>query len=231
MTDDHEKSDNGFYSPERVDEITQSYIDGYHKDLVRPYSEEFMAKLRQINYGYLPLSLIALKKQSYGLKCYDTATMMIGACSDAALLVGGEIALLEAKHGPNWADHSWIEDGDKVYNTTAGWEVDKELFYEIERPKITYSRTKQECLDAIKKLREEEGSDIYDNVDDLFTTIMLAVPNYEARAKRGEFLQSDRFLAELQLWKDSFDDYEGLKKQFEQELADDKNTLDIPHFE
>jgi len=209
--------------------VTKQYIEGAKQGLVLPYEEEFIEKLRDIKHVGLPLSLIALASHNATMKCYDSTRLLIEACSEEAVLVSGDIADFEVRFGKDQASHTWIEDGDWVYDTTRGWKVDKELYYAIEKPQVQLTHTKQECIDFTHEL-DELDSDFHTDGDcDPFMNIMLIVPGLEERAKNGGFLQSERFLHELQLWKDTFEDYDGLKKQFEQDVLNDEYTLQVAH--
>ena len=194
-----------FNQPEKnVTDFSARYIEGVNNGQVLPYDKEFIEKLRGIEHGGIPLSLIALADREMVTSSSESSILLIGACSDNALQMCGSVASVEIDPDKDSAIYWWIEDGDWVYDTAKGHKVEKSLFYEIEQPKVTCAFVKQECVEHIAWLETNKFQDrVGASNENPFPDITAVVAEFEEKAKRGEFIQSERFLEEVQIWKDS----------------------------
>lgn len=191
--------------------------------MVKVYDEELMARLREVKHAGLPLSLLVLAtdRNPYREGASEVRLMMAG-CSDEAVYMWGKTNRFDAAlgYGPSTVQH-WIKDGGWMIDPLACWMVDADLFYEIEQPEVLGQRTKQQCLDfeeGLSKLDDDLDLPVPSDADELFLNVTMIIPSLEAQALSGKFMDSERFLSELQLWKDSIENYAALESQFAQTL-------------
>jgi hypothetical protein len=193
------------------------------------FEEELMENLRHLYYGGLPLSVLALTRQNGTLVCYDRAVQLIHGLSDDAVLNGGYTKGYELGDPGEDSFHFWVEDGDWVYDGTAGFKFKKEVWYQCEEPRVFSTRTKAECQAFAKsewqpevfQWEDDEKEVITDSCYPLNTvSLRFALPGFEARA--DTFHDPERFRAEVARFKESID-YDKFVAEFEKSMESELN--------
>jgi len=122
---------------------------GIKKGLIKPYEYELIERLRNVYYGGCPASILLLMNKMCNGMCYDRS-MLITMGMDDFQLVNGAIKGLELRFGLESANHSWAESNGWVYDTSLGYKIEKDLYYQMEEPLINKINSKQSCLDYIE---------------------------------------------------------------------------------
>lgn len=215
---------------EYQDRFEKLFIEGFKKGLVLPYDEELISKLRNAYYGGLPLSILLLSRQVCSGNCYEMALLMTLAFDDDDFrLVDADIDGITLNpeevrnYGsiPHYGNHCFVERKDSngitwVYDTTSGFIVERELYYQMENPIITCINKKssvfefRECLGIDGKLKEND-----------MELIPLTLLNIEESVKGGLFAfdYSEILQREIEMFKD-FIDYDELWAKLDSEVSD-----------
>ena len=158
---------------------------GLKKGYIIPYNDELIEKLRNIYYGGVPASIILLSDGLSNGHCYDRAVLL----SKAFLNTDDDVKLLYAtidsltltptyanEQDPLFYDHCIVERVTKeghhlIYDTSAGFIYDKDLYWIIEHPKIRKVNDKE----SIKKFVENEEINAPEDIerDKYASTIIL----------------------------------------------------------
>jgi len=204
------------------------FIEGLKKGLVLPYDEELISKLRNIYYGGLPLSISLLSEQLCSGNCYEMALLMTLAFSDDHFrLVDADIDGITLNpekvrnYGsiPHYGNHCFVERLDDdgvvwVYDTSSGFVIERELYYQMENPVVTCINDKSSVLD----FRETLGIDGKLNEDDL-DMLPLILPNIESSDQNQSFVfdYANVLGLEIEMFKD-FIGYDEMCDQLENEV-------------
>ena len=140
---------------ERANRLTNQ---GIEAGLVKPYESELIEKLRNFYYMGIPASILLSTREMCDGHC-ERRAMLISMGMEVFTLVFGNIKSLEVQFGIEGAEHWWVEKDEWVYDTSKGYKVKKELYYEIEQPVIKKVFSKQDCL-AWPEYQEILTSDI-----------------------------------------------------------------------
>lgn len=110
-----------------------------------PFDDEFYEKLNHTYISGLPVSIHIkyLKPSLPPGKCCDRSLYMF-FCFDDAILVRGNNKNLELEYGKKNSTHGWIEMDNYVYDPSLLMRFDKDLFYQIYKPKKVSKCTKEE---------------------------------------------------------------------------------------
>lgn len=152
-------------------------IYGLKTGKITPYDEELIKKLRTIYYGGIPASIILLSDGLSNGHCYDRATLMSRAfldTDDDVKLVYATIDSIKLnpkcqnRDDPLFADHCFVErtlsNGKKlIYDTSAGFIYDKELYWMMEHPKVRKVNDKDAIIRFIKDDEDRFPEDLERN--------------------------------------------------------------------
>lgn len=166
----------------------QLLIWGLKNGLIVPYDDDLIEKLRKVYYGGIPASIILLSDAMTNGHCYDRALLMSRAFlddSDDIQLLYGTIDSIKLnpeliRDDPLYADHCiveriTIEGRHLIYDTTAGFVYDKNMYWLIEHPKIRKVNNKE----AIKKFLEEDEDRYPENIERDKYILPLVLPMME----------------------------------------------------
>ena len=174
---------------------------GYKHNLIHPFEDEIIDRLRDKYYGDFPASILVGDKMFTAGKCYERSLLLSYAIDDC-FLVTADTKNLELAHGKKMAMHAWVEKDDFVYDTTAGMKVNKRLYYLLNCPS-NIMRTSKEML-----IKNNDYKDITDYPRNRFA-IETIVSTIEAMAQvsGSSFLKS-----ELEIYKSKVDYYTVIKE-------------------
>lgn len=146
---------------------------GLKNRLITPYDDQLIKKLRNVYYGGIPASIILLSDGMTNGFCYDRALLMSRAFldedDDVKLLYADIDSLkLNPKYicdSPSYADHCIMEritkDGRHlIYDTSAGFIYDKNLYWLMEHPKVRNANDKKSIINFINADKELYPEDI-----------------------------------------------------------------------
>lgn len=160
------------------------YLWGLKKGYMAPYDEELIHKLRTIYSGGIPASILLLSNGMSNGHCYDRALLLA-----RAFIVEDEVQLIDAsvdslrlnpqfikEDDPLYADHCIVERTTKdghhlIYDTSAGFVFDKELYWKIEHPRIR-KINKKDSIKAYMDFLDEDSPEDLDR-DKYVTTLIL----------------------------------------------------------
>ncbi len=147
---------------------------GLKKGYIAPYDDNLIKKLRNIYDGGIPASIILLSNGLCNGHCYDRALLMSRAFlddEDDVQLVYATIDSLRLNpysidcDDSLSAEHCIVERITKngqhiIYDTSAGFAYDKELYWLMEHPKIRHINDKKSIIEFV-------NSDEYYNPEDI----------------------------------------------------------------
>jgi len=199
---------------------------GISKGLIHSYEKQLIENLRHVYYGGVPASIILLCKSICGGYCYDRALLVtLGFGDDDFQLVDADIdginlnpMYIDTSCGDeHYGNHCFAERTKKdgttwVYDTSLGLVIEKNLYYKIERPKITKINSKQATLDYceykdIKNARIE--NDKY--------MLPLILPNIEHAANKEIEFYSQFLREEIKRFKQEID-YDGICREINEDM-------------
>lgn len=199
---------------------------GIKNGLIKFYDEEFIERLRHVYYGGVAGSILLLSTYTCNRHCYDRALLAtFGMGDDDFKLVDADIdgitlnPILKdkyANHDEHYGNHCFVERTDKngivwVYDTTDGLVYEKNLYYKMERPKITQINDKQATLDYI------EYKDIKNaNIEHDKYGLPIILPNIEKSVDRC--LYKDRLRQEIEMFKQEIN-YDGICKEIHDDMV------------
>ena len=196
---------------------------------VRPYDQETIERLRKVYYGGIAASVVVLCNDMCQGHCYDRGLLItLGFGDDDFQLVDADIDGItlnpdyvdEYRHGEDdehYGNHCFAErkmsDGKTwVYDTTRGLMFEKNLYYFLERPKITKINSKQATLDFID-YQDIANADI--SKDKYASHLIL--PNIELIAKNTKHFYKDALLKEIEQYKQDID-YEAICREIKEDM-------------
>lgn len=97
------------------------------------YDDLLIYRAREKIVYQLPLSIVLLSKACCHSECYTTS-ILLSTCLDSFLLVHGNINALEKND--DYPNHSWVEKDGLVYDTSDGFCILKEKYYQTLQPEI-----------------------------------------------------------------------------------------------
>ena len=141
--------------------------------LIKPYDDSLIEKLRDVNYGGIPASIMLLSDRGVSHQCYDRALLISHAFkNDDFRMVDADIDGITlnpkyidyfGKTTPHYGNHCFIERTDEngvtwVYDTTKMLVYEKILYYLIENPKITSINDKETVMSYCEFVDVENSS-------------------------------------------------------------------------
>ena len=147
---------------------------GLNNGFIFPYDETLIKKLRNIYYGGIPASIILLSDAMSNGYCYDRALLLAQAFldeeDDIRLIYADVNSLkLDPENNDNNdeldSEHCFLERITKngehiIYDTSAGFIYDKDIYWLIEKPKVRRIVDKQSISEFIKQSNEIHPEDI-----------------------------------------------------------------------
>ena len=97
------------------------------------YEDLLICRAREKFVYQLPLSIILLSKTCCRSECYTTS-VLLSTCLDSFYLIHGNINVLEKN--ASYPNHSWVEKDGLVYDTSDGYAILKEKYYQVLEPEI-----------------------------------------------------------------------------------------------
>lgn len=206
---------------------------GFKKGLIKPYSEEFIESLRTVYYGGIPASILLLSKKTCNGKCYDRALLATFGCGDDDFqLVDADIdgitlnpkfvdeyksTLQENNANEHYGNHCFLERTTKdgtvwVYDTTWGLVFEKNLYYEIEHPKVTKINDRK-ATEAYIEYQEIKNADI--EKDKYVLPALLPLIEAVAETETGPYKKLLQI--EIELFKQNIG-YQAICEKVKQEL-------------
>ena len=137
---------------------------GLKNNLIMPYDDSLIEKLRNIYYGGIPASILLLSNGMSRGYCYDRALLMSKAFLDEeedVQLIYVSIDSLKLNpqiielNDPLYIDHCIVERVTKegqhiIYDTTFGLAYDKRLYWLMECPKVRHINDKNFIKQFVK---------------------------------------------------------------------------------
>lgn len=210
---------------------------GLNKGLIKAYTEdqEIMDRFRNTYYGGVPLSIMLLCLSWTCGKCYDKALILASAfhdCEDVCMVdadiqgISLNLANLEdfkkqlGYLPEHYGNHCFVEVRDKsgitwVYDTTNGYVIEKNLYYEIEKPIITKINDKNSILN-----NPEYQDMLEQNLEHDKYALSIIMPNIEAmlqRAKENNELYSEELEHEINIFKEKIN-YNGICEEIKKDM-------------
>jgi|GEM_PF-2958002 len=146
-------------SPEwqkRADERHARFMKAVNAGQVRPFPKEVFDALRPYQFGGIPMSILLFTIEMNNGFCYEKGTDLTLAFDECTLYYG-DVEYLRVKtegeihkDGSSAADHAFVEAYGHVFDTTMGLMYTKEAYWDVERPTIRKTHTKEECLEYLK---------------------------------------------------------------------------------
>lgn len=188
---------------------------GLKTGLVHLYDEELLSRLREVSYGGLSASLLLLNAGLTNGYCYDRGPLItLGFGDDDFQLVDADIDSIklnpqyikeyrEGKLGDDYANHCFAERTDAngvvwVYDASDGLVVEKNLYYMMERPRITKVNGKAATLayldyDFLRDADFERDKYVLPIVLPIIEDKLVPInPCYQAQLKRELELLKER---------------------------------------
>ena len=137
----------------RFDELNERFDKAAEAGKVRQYPKQIFDALRPYHFGGMPVSILLFIPELCNGFCYDRSTLMTLAFDECKQLYGDIESLritTEGKTSEARADHAFVEAYGCIFDTSQGLMFEKEAYWDIERPTIRHSHTKQECLEFLK---------------------------------------------------------------------------------
>lgn len=135
------------------------YYIGVRCGWINCYEIPLIERLRGINYGGLPASVILLVRRMCDGNCYDRATL-ISLGMDKFEIVWGTTQDLSLRYGEEQADHCWVERDGWIYDTSWGLRFRKWIYYLMEAPKVRRRKDEVWCRQQViyQELMEQAGN-------------------------------------------------------------------------
>ncbi len=203
-------------------------IEGWQKGLIKPYSDEFIRRARNVYYGGLPASILLLALDKCNHRCYDRAVLAACCMEDYDYAIYhahidsirlhpktinevNEANRQGLEVNPNYPNHCFLvfsEGGQEwVLDTTHGLIIQKDLYLKMENPVFTKICSKELTM-AFPDYVDIKNADF--NKDKYMLPSFL--PMYEATICVGPY--HERLKLELEIFKLSID-YDGLCQEVE----------------
>lgn len=204
---------------------------GLKNNLIKPYDEELITKLRHIYSGAIPASILLLSNCMCNGKCYDRAYVMAQAFLDTEDDVNLIYATVDSiklnpryidESDPLYADHCFVEritkDGKHlIYDTSSGYVYDKKLYWLLENPKVRHITPKEVLVDRVK-------NDEYNNLEDIerdkrnsIFILPLIEMSYDFPGEKYSKINGGILQREVEIFKKSIN-YDELQKEAEQDM-------------
>lgn len=138
---------------------------GIRQGFVKPYDQNLITNLRNVFYGGVPLSVLMLCNDFCKGNCHNSACLIsCGFGDDDFQIVKASInsfCLNPKNKQKEKSTHSFAErktsDGKTwVYDTSLGLVIEKSFYYQIENPVVVSTKTKQETLQFVQKIFEND---------------------------------------------------------------------------
>ena len=185
--------------------------------LIKPYDEQLIEKLRDVYYGGIPASVCLLSERGVSHHCYDRALLLAHAFKDEKFrMVDADVdgIVLNPKNIDyyenvlHYGNHCFIEKEDEkgmvwVYDTTNMLIYEKNLYYAIQRPKITMINEKEAVLNYCEFVDVENA-----NLENDKYAATLLLPLIEKQIE-GQKIYKEELVREIQLYKEKIN-YESL---------------------
>ena len=111
---------------------------GLQTGKIKPFDEDFYKVLSKTYFNNIPISIhIKYLKPSNVGGCLERS-LYIFYCFCNAILVRANLINLELEYGKDYSIHGWVEIGKYVYDPSLLMRFDRELYYEIFKPKNVY---------------------------------------------------------------------------------------------
>jgi len=186
------------------------FYKGIKSGLIHSYEKKLIENLRHVYYGGVPASVMLLSTRLCNGHCYDRALLItLGFEDDDFRLVDADIdgILLnpeyadDSKNNKHFANHCFVERKKKdgsvwVYDTSLGLVFDRDLYYQMEKPRITKVNDKQAVLDYCE-YQDIKNADIENDK----YALPIILPNIEAVAEVDDGIYCDVLKNELELFK------------------------------
>jgi len=115
------------------------------KGAIRPFPKPVFDALRPFHYGGVPLSILLFVTEMNNGKCYERSSLMALALDECKRHVG-EILSLKLSYGEDKGGHAFIEAYDYVLDTSNGLIFTKEAYWDLEKPVIFQTMTKEDII-------------------------------------------------------------------------------------
>lgn len=191
----------------------------YKRGLIRTYNEDDIEKFRKVNYGGVPASILLLFLRSCKGHCYDRALLLSYAFEkDDYVMMDADIDGIKyycidevkklKKQGiqpsEHYANHCFIiKKGDDtrewVYDTTQGLVYEKNIYFMMERPKVTRINGKNDVTSYIEYIDLKKQNDNFEAAP-----LLLEMIEEQISPKTAGFYY-ERLLEEIKLFKENID--------------------------
>lgn len=202
---------------------------GIKNGLILPYDNRLIENLRNTYYGGLPASILLLHSNLSNGHCYDRGTLItLGFEEDDFKVVNANINNLRlnpkyidqyrnGKLSEDYSNHCFAErtknDGTIwVYDTSIGLVFEKNLYYKIEKPKITKINDKEATLDFLYHDFQKDSDIERDKY-----TLPLILPNIESYINPTQTFYLEQLAEEIEILKHKID-YNGICKEYKEDM-------------
>ena len=125
-----------YYARKKEDtmEITKDLlVQAYNEHKIEPYEEELIDNLRKQTFNGIPITILLFTNFLCKGECY-VCSVNLTRGMDHFHLVHGDINCI--KKNDEYPNHSWVEKGSFIYDTTDGFKWEKNLYYELFEPVV-----------------------------------------------------------------------------------------------
>ncbi|MDD2376729.1 MAG: hypothetical protein PHD15_04945 [Clostridia bacterium] len=167
---------------------------GLKKNKISYFEFEIFEKLKGYQYGGCPLNVLIGSRRLSDGKCYDRSMTLTFIFNDC-VLVNGDLSRYAKTRGDEKFDHSWVEVGNFVYDTTWGMKFDKKIYYKLMGVKINKKQTTAQMMQN-EWYVEQKQSKLEDNLSFIDITAPLFIAILETELKEYE-RQENKYYIEL----------------------------------
>lgn len=202
---------------------------GIKNGLIFGYDDKLLERLRDVNYGGLPASLIILNEKLCNGYCYDRGPLIsLGFGDDDFQIVDADIDSLRLnpeyideyknnKIDNHYAEHCFAERKLKdgivlVYDASLGLVFEKSFYYKLEHPKIRVVNNKEKTLNFLREEFLEDSSLERDKY-----ILPLILPNLEKRLTPIQPFYEEQLKEEIRLIKEKVN-YDELCKEIHDDM-------------
>lgn len=171
---------------------------GLRTGLILPYEEQLIERLRPINFGGLPASVVLLIQKLCNGQCYDRAAMLSAGLDNFELVYGSvrSIRLTSDMTDHRSSDHCWVESDTWVYDTSICLRVKKWFYYLLECPVVRRRENQDWC-----RQQEVYQEILQDNLERDKFYLVFIIPLIETHIN-DQCIYKDQVIRELSLIKE-----------------------------
>ena len=207
---------------QRLSELEARFFKAVEAGQIGAFPKSVFDALRPYHYGGLPLSILLFIPELCNGLCYDRSSIMTLAFAKCQQHYG-DIESLRVKADPEHAaadplhaDHAFVEAYDHIFDTSNGLVYTKEAYWEVERPEVRLSHTKQECLRSYE-MQQILSNDFAKDRWALILTLPIVEDIVNNPKHASTKINQEMLLAEIALLKQAID-YDGMVTEQDEDM-------------